>query len=82
MLLVLLLWAGLCTALLSGAALDARSAKAELDEARSRYPADELVEGEAVAALEHAGSLFARAEERSGSPVLAPVTVDDVEEVS
>lgn len=28
-----------------------------------------------MAALDHAGSLFARAEERSGSPVLAPVTV-------
>jgi hypothetical protein len=33
------------------------------------------VEDEAVAALDHAGSLFARAEERSGSPILAPVGV-------
>ena len=74
-LLILLVWAGACAPHHTGAALDARAAKVALDDARAQFPADELVEDEAVAALDHAGSLFARAEERSGSPVLAPVGV-------
>ena len=47
----------------------------QLEQARDRFSADELVEGEGLLALEEAGAQFDLAEERSGSPLLAPATV-------
>ena len=71
----MLAWAGISAVLLAGAALAARDGKVQLEQARDRYSADELVEGEGLAALEDAGAQFELAAQRSGSPLLAPATV-------
>ncbi|MDQ3384780.1 MAG: DUF4012 domain-containing protein [Actinomycetota bacterium] len=73
--LVVLVWTGVSAVLLTSAALAARQGKVQLEQARDRFTADELVEGEGLVALEEAGSRFELAEERSGSPFLAPATV-------
>jgi hypothetical protein len=62
-------------ALLLSAAGEARTAKQELEAARDRFTADELIEGEGLAALAQAQARFARAESRVGALPLAPVRV-------
>ena len=70
-----LAWAAVAAALLLSAAGEARTAKQELEAARDRFSADELIEGEGLAAIARAQGHFARAESRVGALPLAPVRV-------
>ena len=73
--LCVLAWAAVAAALLLSAAGEARTAKQGLEAARDRFTADELIEGEGLAALDRAQGHFARAESRVGALPLAPVRV-------
>ena len=68
-------WVAVAAALLLSAAGEARTAKQELEAARDRFTADELLEGEGLATLDRAQARFARAESRVGALPLAPVRV-------
>ena len=65
-------WAIVAGALLAVSASAATDARALVADARARFGADELIEGEGKAVLEHAATRFAEAESSSGSLILAP----------